>query len=172
MELTPIIITAKMGAQDQNFYNNLRTIHFPAERNVLDAHITLFHHLPPSSLPEIKRRLSTFAKEFAPITARITGLINLGRGVAYHVESMDLMVIRDDLAEAFSGMLIPQDKARPRFHITVQNKVEPAQARATLTQLNQDFAPRKLSIMGLAAFHYHGGPWVPIDEWNFRGKSI
>jgi hypothetical protein len=59
----PIIITAEMGKADQAWANGLRAKHFPHERNFLDAHITLFHHLPPSHLAEIKSRLSFLASE-------------------------------------------------------------------------------------------------------------
>jgi hypothetical protein len=171
MESAPIIVTAVMGSEDQRRYNRLRQLHFPPERNFLDAHITLFHHLPPSALPEIKQRLASLAKEFGPPVAQVAGLINLGCGVAYQVESADLMAIRNGLADAFAGMLTPQDLAQPRLHITIQNKVEPATARITLRELSRDFAPQNLSIIGLAAFHYLGGPWAPIGQWNFRGKS-
>lgn len=171
MENAPVILTATMAAADQMFFNRLRQAHFPAERNFLDAHITLFHHLPPMALPEIKARIAAFTRELPPPVAAVTGLINLGRGVAYKVESQDLMAIRDDLADAFHGLLTPQDQARPRLHITVQNKVEPAEARALLSQLSRNFVERPLAICGISAFHYLGGPWAPVGQWQFRGKS-
>ena len=39
------------GREDQAAFDRLRTAHFPPERNQLAAHLTLFHHLPPSALP-------------------------------------------------------------------------------------------------------------------------
>ncbi len=49
----PIVITGTMGAADQRYFDALRRAHFPPERNYLSAHITLFHHLPPSLLEEL-----------------------------------------------------------------------------------------------------------------------
>jgi hypothetical protein len=165
----PIIITAEMAKTDQAWANGLRRAHFPPERNHLDAHITLFHHLPPSHLPEIKSRLATLASECAAPVARLSEVMSLGRGVAYRVDSPDLLAIRDELAHEFRGLLIPQDQARPRLHITVQNKVEPSVAKALHAQLSAEFTPRAFAISGLAAHYYRGGPWENIARWAFRG---
>jgi 2'-5' RNA ligase superfamily len=165
----PIIITAEMGKTDQAWANGVRRKHFPHERNFLDAHITLFHHLPPSHLAEIKSRLSFLASERRPPVAHLTEVMMLGRGVAYRVDSSELLSIRDELAEEFRGLLIPQDQARPRFHITVQNKVEPAVAKALHAELSSTFKARPLTISGLSAHYYRGGPWEHIATWKFRG---
>ncbi|MEP7349845.1 MAG: 2'-5' RNA ligase family protein [Sphingorhabdus sp.] len=165
----PIIITAEMGKADQAWANGLRRAHYPPERNFLDVHITLFRHLPPGHLPEIKSRLATLASECAAPVARLSEVMLLGRGVPYRVDSPELLAIRDELAEEFRGLLIPQDQARPRLHITVQNKVEPAVAKALHTQLSANFSPRPLAISGLAAYFYRGGPWKNIGRWSFRG---
>ena len=42
----PLILSAVLDAPVQQRLNVLRRAHFPAERNHLDAHVTLFHHLP------------------------------------------------------------------------------------------------------------------------------
>jgi hypothetical protein len=165
----PIIITAEMGKADQAWANGLRRAHFPPERNFLDAHITLFHHLPPSHLAEIKSRLATLAAEYPTPVAHLGEVMLLRRGVAYRVDSPELSAIRDELAEEFRGLLIPQDQARPRLHITVQNKVEPAVAKALHAALSATFKPRSLAISGLAAHYYRGGPWEHIGRWAFRG---
>jgi 2'-5' RNA ligase superfamily len=158
-----------MGKTDQAWANGLRRAHFPPERNVLDAHITLFHHLPPGHLAEIKSRLATLASECPQPVAHLTDIMMLGRGVAYRVESPELLSIRDELASAFQGLLIPQDQASPRLHITVQNKVEPTVAKALHAELCMTFKPRPLAIAGLAAHYYRGGPWEAIGRWSFRG---
>jgi 2'-5' RNA ligase superfamily len=170
-ENAPIIVTATMGKADQGWANALRAAHFPAERNYLDAHITLFHHLPPAHLGEIKARLAAMARESAPPSAMLSDVMMLGRGVAYRVECPELQAMRDALAEGFTGLLTPQDQARPRLHITVQNKVEPAVAKALHVKLFADFRPRPFSITGLSAFYYRGGPWEAIQSWSFSGRS-
>lgn len=165
----PIIITAEMGKTDQGWANALRRTHFPPERNYLDAHITLFHHLPPSHLPEVRAMVSRLTSECPPPQAALTGVILLGRGVAYRVDSSELLAIREEMANAFRGLLIPQDQARPRLHITVQNKVEPSVAKALHSELEADFEARPLTITGLSVYYYRDGPWEPIMRWAFRG---
>lgn len=167
----PIIMTASMGAADQAWANALRRQHFPPERNFLDAHITLFHHLPGHIEAEVIARTKALADEFAPPAANLSELMNLGSGVAYRIHSPELIAIREMMAEAMHGMLTTQDQGRPRLHITVQNKTEPAVARALLAQLTAEFAPRPLVIAGLALHRYMGGPWEPIGNWRFRGKQ-
>jgi len=159
----PIIITALVGAIDQAWFDRQRQAHFPPERNFLSAHLTMFHHLPPSLQPEVRQRLSEAAREGAP-AARIAGLISLGRGVAYRIDSADLAAVRAHLADLWQPVLTPQDRAGWRPHITVQNKVDPAAARALLADLQADFRPRPLAIVGYAAWWYRGGPWEPLSR--------
>jgi hypothetical protein len=169
--MAPIIVTAQMGKADQLWADALRAAHFPPERNYLKAHITLFHHLPPGHLPEIKARLAAMAREYTAPPAMLTEVMSLGRGVAYRVDCPELLDMRDELAEGFTGLLTPQDQARPRLHITVQNKVEPAVAKALQAELAARFQPRPLAITGLSAWYYQGGPWEPIQSWSFSGRS-
>ena len=165
----PIIVTATMGAADQLHFNNLRAAHFPPERNHLAAHITLFHQLPPSCLDELDRLIRRIAADTPPPAARLRELYSLGKGVTYRIDSPDLFAIRERIAEHFTGMLTAQDQGTPRLHITVQNKVTPGEARALLADLAADFQPRVLTITGLAAHHYRGGPWDAAFARNFRG---
>ncbi|MGK2910675.1 MAG: 2'-5' RNA ligase family protein [Sphingobium sp.] len=164
----PIIVTALMGAADFGWADGLRQAHFPAERNKLPAHITLFHHLPPSANEELAALLARMSVS-SPPEARLADVMNLGRGVAFRVESPALLIMRNDIADAFQGLLTPQDAAPPRLHITVQNKVRPEEARALLQQLRSEFKPRPLVISGLAMWWYRGGPWELIRRYSFRG---
>jgi hypothetical protein len=128
----------------------------------------LFHHLPPGIERELGQRLVTYAATPAP-RARIAGVVDLGLGTAFRVESEELEDIRADLVEAFRGMLTPQDQAPWRPHVTIQNKVEPKLAKALQGQLRATFQPRPLEIRGLASWRYRGGPWEPIKMHVFRG---
>jgi hypothetical protein len=164
----PIIVTALLGKADFAWADGLRRAHFPPERNVVPAHVTLFHHLPPSLLDEVKARLKRLCAQPAP-DARLSGVLSLGRGVAFRIECPALLAMRAELAEAFTGLLTPQDQAPPRLHLTVQNKVAPAEAKALLADLAAGFRPRPLAIAGLAAWHYRDGPWELACEAKFRG---
>lgn len=166
MDAAPLIVSAPFGPDDFAWLDALRRAHFPAERNQLDAHLTLFHHLPPSSEAELRRRLGEAARGPAP-HAIAAGPINLGRGVAIRIESPGLAAIRADLAEAFHGLLTPQDAAGWRAHVTIQNKVAPEAARVLLESLRADFRPRPVALAGLALWRYRGGPWEAVSRHMF-----
>ena len=146
----------------------LRRAHFPPERNRLAAHLTLFHHLPPSTEGEVRRVLADACRASAP-PATLASVMSLGSGVAFRVESAALAAIRAAIAERFEGLLTPQDRQGWRAHVTVQNKVTAPVARALHTELSATFCPRPLRIAGLAAWWYRGGPWEAIGRWSFRG---
>jgi len=163
----PIIVSALFGRADQAWFDALRREHFPAERNQLDAHLTLFHHLPPSAEAELKQRLNAETRGVRAPWARAAGLMSLGRGVAIRVECPELVGIREALGEAFVGMLTPQDAGGWRPHVTVQNKVTPSVAKLLLNQLGREFAPKPVEIAGLATWWYRGGPWEPLSRHMF-----
>ena len=165
--LAPIIVSVLFGRADQAWFDALRREHFPPERNQLDAHLTMFHHLPPSAGPELKQRLNVATRGVRAPVARAAGLMSLGRGVAVRVECPDLLGIRGELSEAFAGMLTPQDAGGWRPHVTIQNKVQPSIAKLLLAELSRDFRPREVEIAGLAAWWYRGGPWEPLSRHMF-----
>ena len=167
-ELAPLIVTALFGDGDNGWLQELRRAHYPPERNRVPAHLTLFHHLPPSVQGEVGRRLAGYAATSAP-AATIAGIIDLGGGTALRVESEGLVDIRYDLALALRGLLTPQDMAPWRPHVTIQNKVEPKAAKALQARLRAGFEPRPLTIKGLALWRYLDGPWEPVKTWTFRG---
>lgn len=167
-DAAPIIVSALFVPEQQAWLDALRRAHFPPERNHLAAHLTLFHHLPPSIEGELADRLAE-TERAKPLTAAATGLMSLGRGVAIRIDCPALAAIRADLAGAFTGLLTPQDQAGWRPHVTIQNKVEPQQARALIAALEPDFRPRPLIVAALASWRYRGGPWEKIGRYPFRG---
>jgi hypothetical protein len=160
-------MTALFGKADQAWFDDLRRAHFPPERNQLAAHLTMFHHLPPSAADELKHRLTLESRNVPRPEARLAAPYSLGRGVAYRIDSRALADVRARIAEAFTGLLTPQDQAGWRAHVTVQNKVEPAAAKALLATLLREFEPRPLTIVGLATYWYRGGPWEPLSRHMF-----
>jgi len=95
--------------------------------------------------------------------------MDLGRGTALRIDSPGLEDIRERLADAFRGLLVPQDRAGWRPHVTIQNKVEPVEAKALQRSLSRDFRPSPLAISGLAAWRYRGGFWEALSRHPFRG---
>jgi len=164
----PLIVTAELPEALQSRADQLRTAHYPPERNVLKAHVTLFHALPPSVEDELRDALAAEAKA-RPVPARLEGVMNLGRGTALRLASPAMLAVRERLAERFHGLLIPQDEHVPRLHVTIQNKVSPAEARALQAQLATGIDPRDFAFAGLALHRYRGGPWEFVKRWPFRG---
>ena len=156
------------GDGDNGWLQALRRAHYPPGRNRVPAHLTLFHHLPPGVEAELGRRLADYAATPAPVAA-IAGIMDLGGGTALRVESEGLEDMRYDLALAMRGLLTPQDMAPWRPHVTVQNKVEPKEAKALQARLRAGFERRPLEIKGLALWRYLDGPWEPVKRWTFRG---
>lgn len=162
----PLIVSALFAPADLAWLDGLRRAHFPPERNQLPAHLTLFHHLPPSIEPELRQRLREAVRGPAP-AAEAAGLMDLGGGVAIRIATPALMAIRDELAHAFTGLLTPQDAAGWRPHVTIQNKVLRGEVRALLDQLGVDFRSRRVCIAGLGVWRYRGGPWEPVSRHMF-----
>jgi hypothetical protein len=167
----PIIVSALFGAADFAWFDGQRRQWFPPERNQLPAHLTLFHHLPPSVKDELKSLIKheTLAP---PPRAEVGSLMPLGGGTAYRIISPALEAIRDHIADRFAPLLIPQDKAGWRPHVTIQNKVKPAVAKQLLAALSADFRPRTITIAVIGAWYYCDGPWEPIAAYGFSGAHM
>jgi hypothetical protein len=163
----PLIVTALFGPGDDGWLQQLRRTHYPPERNQVPAHLTLFRQLAPSLAGELSTRLAA-ATASPPPPARIAGIMDLGEGTALRVDSPALDTIREDLAEAFHGMLTPQDQAAWAPHVTIQNKVEPREARRLQQALRASFEPRPLAVRALGVWRYLGGPWEKVREHAFR----
>ena len=163
-----LIVTAVLAPADHAALDGLRRAHFPPGRNHLPAHLTLFHALPPSADSEVRKILSGLAKR-GPPKATLEAPYSLGNGVAFRIRSVQLDSIRDEIADHFHGLLTAQDSSGWRAHVTIQNKVTPAAAKALLSELQRGFEPRSLGIHGLSLDRYAGGPWEPIANFPFRG---
>ena len=170
-DLDPFILTAMLPRDLHAWATALRTEHFPPERNYLEAHVTLFHALPPHCGDEIGRTLKSLAAQTAPLPARLEGVMSLGRGTALKLTSPELLDLRHDIADRFHGMLTGQDQHAPRLHITVQNKVPSAQAKALQAELEPQVMPRDFAFRGLALYRYRGGPWELVKDYVFRKAS-
>jgi len=168
----PFIVTAELPPDLFSWADGLRRAHFPPERNHLAAHVTLFHAFAPSLREELRPLLADLAARHAPPPARLSGLMNLGRGTALALESPAMLALRALIAEHFHGALTAQDRHPPRLHITIQNKVAPEAARALQAELAPGLQPRDFAFTGLGLHIYRGGPWEAAGRWPFRGKLV
>jgi 2'-5' RNA ligase len=166
----PLVVTVLLTEEAQRRFDRLRAAHFPAERNWLAAHVTLFHALPGERLAAVDADLAA-AADRPPFDVAVTGVRFLGRGVAYTLASAELAALRADLAAAWAADLTPQDRQRHAPHVTVQNKVDPAVARALHAELAATFVPETVPARGLGLWRYRGGPWEPVAEHPFRAPA-
>lgn len=170
-EQAPLILTAELPPDLHRWATGLRHAHYPPERNHLEAHVTLFHALPPRVEDEARALLARLAGEFAPLPARLEGVMSLGRGTALRLSSPALLDVRAHIAECFRGLLTAQDSHPPRLHVTIQNKVAPAAAKALQAELAGMVRPRDFAFSAVALFRYRGGPWEAVRRFAFRGRA-
>lgn len=167
----PFIVTAELPRDIFSWANELRRAHFPAERNKLDAHVTLFHAFAPSVRDELRGVLAGLANEFAPPHASIGGLMALGGGTALAITSPQMLGIWRLIAGRFHGALTAQDQHEPRLHITIQNKVSRKEAEALQQELAPRIEPRDFRFKGLGLHLYRTTHWEALGRWSFRGKE-
>ena len=162
----PLVLTLLLDEKSQARFDRLRAEHFPAERNFLQAHVTLFHALPGEQEDAVRADLAAAARR-PPFEVGVTGVRFLGRGVAYDLAAAELDEVRRGLADAWAPWLTPQDRQRHRAHVTVQNKVASDVARALHERLSTSFAPGTVTATGLRLWRYLGGPWEPVGAFPF-----
>lgn len=168
-----LIVTAQLPHGLFSRLEGLRRAHYPPARNHVPAHVTLFHALPPSSLGEVRGLLARAARG-APPAAQTRGVFDMGRGTGIAIASPALADLREELGHALHGLLSAQDQGTLRFHVTVQAKVDRAEARALQAQLragwrDEAFAFPALALHRLAPRPGGGAGWDTLGEWPFRG---
>jgi hypothetical protein len=163
----PLIVTIEIDEVSFGFFDAQRRAHFPPERNFIPAHITLFHHLPGDHAQTIRAELARVCRREV-FRMEVTGLRSLGRGVAYTIESPTADELRAGLAAIWTGWLTPQDRQKPRLHVTVQNKVAPETARRLIERLAAGFTPFRVTAQALRLWSYEGGPWTLLERFPFE----
>lgn len=166
----PLIITALLEPAVQARFEALRRAHYPVARNKVPAHVTLFRQLPGRELDVVRRRIKVICAEVAPPEVTVTAVECRETGVAYRLRAPTLGAVHDALAAGWAGLLTPQDQAGFAGHVTVQNKVTPAEARATRSLLAATFEPHATRAVALALWRYCDGPWDALGSTAFRGR--
>lgn len=164
----PLLVTAELPADVLAWADGLRKAHFPPERNRLQAHVTLFHALPPSIEDELRQLLGALAAA-PPPPARVSGLMKLGGGTALAIDSPAMIALHAAVAERMHGLLTRQDAQPLKLHITIQNKVTAQAARELQDVLGATLQPRAFRFHGLSLHAYEDGLWRFIRTFPFRG---
>ncbi len=165
-ELPPLIVTAHLDAASFALLDGLRRRHFPAKLNRIPAHVSLFHQLPGAEEPAVVATVRALAGRTHAFALRPGMARSLGRGVALAYESADLALLRGTLAREWAAWLTPQDRQGFKPHVTIQNKVDPAVARALLTEMAGLEAP-PCRVEGIVIWRYLDGPWERVATCLF-----
>ncbi|MCO7219358.1 2'-5' RNA ligase family protein [Klenkia sp. PcliD-1-E] len=162
----PLVVTLLVAEEAQQRFDELRARHFPADRLVVGAHVTLFHAVPGEHEDAVRADLAA-AADRPGFEVEVAGVRLLGRGVAYDLRSDDVVDLRTALARRWAPWLTRQDAQWRHPHVTVQNKVTPAAARALHGDLAAGFEPYPVPAAGLGLWRYEGGPWSPLARYVF-----
>ena len=164
----PFVLTLEMDGESFARFEELRRRYYPPERNLVPAHLTLFHQLPGDHRREVKALIGSVCRGHAAIDMEVAEVKALERGVAVFLRSPRLMALRDELAREWWAWLGDQDRAGFRPHVTIQNNVDGATARAAQRSVNAGGLPRKVRGTGLHLWRYRGGPWEDVQLYRFR----
>ncbi|NMO15395.1 2'-5' RNA ligase family protein [Pyxidicoccus fallax] len=162
----PLLVTVELDAESFARLDGLRRRYFPAERNFIPAHVSLFHHLPPTERDTVERALAGAAARPAPVL-RFGRLRRLGRGMATDVEAPELASVHRELAAAFAPWLTPQDRQPFRPHVTLMNKATPDEAERAFAELGASWMHWDGRGEALLLWRYLGGPWALLARLPF-----
>ncbi|MGI4834604.1 MAG: 2'-5' RNA ligase family protein [Janthinobacterium lividum] len=164
----PLILTLTLDDASQAFFDEQRRRYFPPSRNYLGAHLTLFHALPGDQEAAIAAYLSEEAARQTPLELAVASVKFMGRGVMYSLDCPPLGALHRRWQRHWQPLaLTAQDQQGLHPHITVQNKVDPAEARTLHAELAAGFEPWAALGTGLALWAYRGGPWEARQQWPF-----
>jgi 2'-5' RNA ligase len=163
--VAPLILTLALEDHAFQYFNSLRRAHFPPERNFIDAHLTLLHQLPNTAAN--LRKITAISERIAPFRCKVSSLMKLGNGVAFRIISDDLCQLHHAIIDSFREDIIAQDKQPFRPHITIQNKVSPANAQILFDDLSSSFKPWEFDAVGLFVWEYQNGPWSRVSGIPF-----
>src|SRR4051794_19004205 len=87
--MRPLVLTAVFDRPAQAWLQGLRNAHFPPERNVVPAHLTLFHALPGSEVDAVHAALADECTGRCQCSATFLSWRLTGQGVALDISSPD-----------------------------------------------------------------------------------
>ncbi len=167
MSDAPLIVTLLLDDPTQARFEAERRELFPPGRTSVGAHVTLFHALPAGLRPEVEEELDASAAR-DPLPVRVEDVRSLGRGAAYRLACPPLEQLHGGWQRRWHDHLTRQDAQRLSLHVTVQNKVEPDEARRTVDRLRSGFQPWDATGVALELWRYDGGPWTHLRRFDLR----
>jgi len=148
----------------------LRQRWFPADRLKVPAHVTLFHALPGSRLPQVEEQIMELTQQTPQFEISSGRVQRMRKGVLVNLRDGDAEVryLFDTLRDNFYEWLIEQDKSC-KAHWTIQNKEED-QDRVDEAYWDTYRTGSCLGwATGLVLWNYNDGHWVKEKEFEFQG---
>ncbi len=158
MTLPPIIVTAHAAPGDMAYFDQMRRKHFPPHRNFLNAHITLFHHLPGRVFGEASSLAQEVVAQTQPFTRKF-----LASGIwAVASPSRSGALNWKPCAPTFSkplarGPAAGSTEVQTAYHCPEQGGE--GVRGYSLRALRAGLEPRHITILGIDLWDYLGGPW-------------
>ncbi|KAI0133942.1 hypothetical protein BJ170DRAFT_678865 [Xylariales sp. AK1849] len=177
------ILTLLTDAVHHSEMSSLRSQYFPRRLLKVDAHITLFHALPGSSLHGIKEDLTALCAHTSPfsLAVRREDVFRMAKGVGINLEEKALRKargIRTELRERWTEWLSEQDRrAGWRGHYTVCNKEDDAgKVDGCLAYLKGEngqggWEGSQGMVRGLSLWRYDRGWWRKDGDFGFGGSG-
>ncbi len=167
-ERPPFVLTLEMDGESFARFNELRQAHYPPERNLVPAHVTLFYRLPGGNGREIKALLTQTASSQKRFAISVGDVKELERGVAVFLHSPQLSALRGELAAEWWPWLTDQDRLGFRPHVTVASSLGAGEARHTRESIAATFRAPSMRAVGLHLWRYRNGPWESERLFSFR----
>ena len=162
-----LILSARFDERTQGYFQRMRDAYFPAELNIVPAHLTLFHKLPGEEHETITTKLREVC-ERPPMPATVADVRFFGRGGGFAVRCEELDELRAELRAAWLPWLNEQDRQGHRPHVTYQNKVTKERAKAAYEEVLSGFGAFGCEVVGLDLWWYRRH-WEPAGRFAFDG---
>lgn len=130
----PLVLTLTLDKATQSLLTGLRTKYFPAHRNHLAAHITLFHAIPPHRIEEFDRHVQSVCASRHPFDVYVGeprkmsygGVMLLVRerpsGSVGSIHDRLLRALKKGVSEEKDNLTKQDLQGMSRAHVTVLNK--------------------------------------------------
>jgi hypothetical protein len=164
----PFVLTLELDGESFAFFDGLRRRHYPPERNLVPAHVTLFHRLPGERSREIRALLRQAAATQKPFHLAMGAVKATDRGVIILLHATRLVALRHALAAEWWAWLSDQDRMHFQPHVTIQGGVSAAEARQTQRSVTEASHAPAIRALGLHLWRYREGRWESAELFAFR----
>ncbi len=162
-----LILTTALDAKSFEHFDELRERYYPKERNLVPAHVIMFHALPTNHEPRIRDIVIHWCDRTPVLAGKVTRPRKLSEGVAFEIEATELTLLQFKLKEAFGGWCTAQDRLPFKPQVTIANRVPPAEARLLFETMQLRHQPFEVRFEGIEIWRYTGGPWQPVERIDF-----